>query len=150
MPLLEKQLFIKKSNIPAAGKGLFIKQHIAKGTFITEYKGRVTTWKKVLLLEKKTGILNRYLFYINPNYVIDATHKLKALARYANDARGLTKIKGMVNNCRYVIEGLKVFIEAVKDIPAGAEIFISYGKEYWDVIKQENKKALKQRAINPK
>lgn len=28
----------------------------------------------------------------------------------------------------------KVFIEAVKDIPEGGEIFVSYGKEYWDVV----------------
>jgi uncharacterized protein len=48
MPLPEKQLFIKQSSIGNAGKGLFTKQYIAKGTRIIEYKGRVTTWKKVL------------------------------------------------------------------------------------------------------
>jgi hypothetical protein len=36
----------------------------------------------------------------------------------------------------YVEEGRKVFIESTKPIPAGGEILVSYGKEYWDVIKK--------------
>jgi uncharacterized protein len=131
MSLLEKQLFIKRSKIPEAGKGLFTKQYIAKGTRIIEYKGRVTTWKKVLQTEVQTGILNEYLYYINPKHVIDAGDYIKALARYANDASGLRKIKRLVNNSKYVEDGERVFMEAVKDIPAGAEILINYGKEYW-------------------
>ncbi len=62
------------------------------------------------------------------------------MARYANDARGLTKVTGITNNCSYTNNGLKVFIEAIKDIPAGSEILVNYGKAYWDVIK-ENMKA---------
>jgi uncharacterized protein len=57
----------------------------------------------------------------------------KALARYANDANGFRKIKGLVNNSKYVEDGGRVFMEAVKDIPTGAEILIGYGKEYWDI-----------------
>jgi uncharacterized protein len=38
MALLEKQLFIKISIIPGAGKGLFTRKPIAKGTRIVEYK----------------------------------------------------------------------------------------------------------------
>jgi hypothetical protein len=29
-----------------------------------------------------------------------------------------------------------VYIEAVKDVSAGSEIFVSYGKEYWDVMRK--------------
>ena len=72
-------------------------------------------------------------------------HNTKNIARYVNDARGLTKIKGLVNNCKYVKDGQRVFIEAVKVIPAGTEILISYGSEYWDVIKQDNKLDLKRK-----
>ena len=36
MALLRKQLYIKKSGIPNAGKGLFTKKPIAKGTRIIE------------------------------------------------------------------------------------------------------------------
>src|SRR5215203_1292456 len=47
MALLEKQLFVKESTIPGAGKGLFTKVDIAKGTRVVEYKGRRTVWKEV-------------------------------------------------------------------------------------------------------
>jgi hypothetical protein len=72
--------------------------------------------------------------------VIDAQKTMSALARYANDAKGLTRIKGIVNNCVYVNEGKRAFIETIRNIPAGAEIFVNYTKEYWDVMK-ENMKA---------
>ena len=136
MILPQKQLFIKKSGIPEAGKGLFTKRFIAKGTRIIEYKGEITTWKKVLQIERETKIFNKYLYYLNRNHVIDAMHYPKALARYANDAKGLSKVRGVVNNCKYVEDGGRVFMEAIKDIPAGAELLISYGKEYWDNIKK--------------
>jgi SET domain-containing protein len=132
MALLEKQLYIKRSNLPASGKGLFTKKFIPKGTRIVEYKGKVTTWKEV---DHKNG-QNGYIYYVNRDHVIDARPYPKALGRYANDARGLQKIKGINNNAVYIEDNLKVFIEATKDIPAYAEILVGYGKEYWDVIRQ--------------
>ncbi|HRO71107.1 MAG TPA: SET domain-containing protein-lysine N-methyltransferase, partial [Chitinophagaceae bacterium] len=76
-----------------------------------------------------------YIYYIDRNHVIDAGSYSKALGRYANDARGLQKVKGVTNNAVYTEENYKVFIEAIRDIPAGSEILVSYGKEYWDVIR---------------
>jgi len=130
MALLEKHLFVKTSTIPNAGKGLFTKVDIAKGTRIVEYKGRRTIWKDV-----KDDHDNVYLYTINNNHVIDAQKTLTALARYANDARGLTRVKGINNNCVYVNENYRAFIEATKDIPAGSEIFVDYTKDYWDVMR---------------
>ena len=98
MALLEKHLFVKKSTIPNAGKGLFTKIFIPKGTRIVEYKGRRTIWKDV-----KDDHENGYLYTINNNNVIDAGKTLSALARYANDAKGLTRVKGVVNNSQYVV-----------------------------------------------
>ncbi len=140
MALLEKQLFIKSSTIPGAGKGLFTKEAIPKGTRIVEYKGRKTTWKEV-----KNDDTNFYIYTVNRNHVIDARRTLSALARYANDAKGFTRVKGITNNCVYVNEGTRAFIESVKNIPAGAEIFVDYTKEYWDVLK-ENIRAKKKAA----
>jgi SET domain-containing protein len=136
MILPQKQLFIKKSGIPEAGKGLFTKRFIAKGTRIIEYKGEITTWKKVLQVERETKILNKYLYYLNLNHVIDAMDYPKVLARYANDAKGLGKGKGLLNNCKYAEDKGRVFMGAIEDIPAGAELLISYGKEYWDTLKK--------------
>jgi len=135
MALLEKQLVVKKSKLPGAGKGLFTKKAIPKGTRIVEYKGNVTTWK---LASAPEGF-NGYIYYITRNHVIDAKRTLSALARYANDARGLSKVKGLLNNSNYVQDNGRVFIESIKDIPAGGEIYVSYGKEYWDVIRDNAK-----------
>jgi len=131
MALLEKHLLVKASTIPDSGMGLFTKIFIPKGTRIVEYKGRITTWKEV-----KDDHTNGYIYTIKPSHVIDARPHKKALARYANDARGIARVKGLTNNCEYVNDGLKAYIESVKDIPAGAEILVSYGKEYWDVMRE--------------
>ena len=131
MALLEKKLKVKDSLLPSAGKGLFTTEFIPKGTKIVEYKGRITTWKDVDHNEGNNG----YIYFVKRNYVIDASTYPSALARYANDARGIQRVKGLTNNAEYVEDGLKVYIQAVKDIPAGSEIFVEYGKEYWDAIR---------------
>lgn len=148
MALLEKYLFVDDSTIPGAGKGLFTKVDIPKGTRIVEYKGRRTTWKEV-----KNDSENYYIYTINRNNVIDAGKTLSALARYANDAKGFNRVKGLSNNSVYVNDSNRAFIESVKDIPAGAEIFVDYTQDYWKVLKEnkrrekrEEKEALKKAA----
>ena len=131
MALLEKQLVVKRSSISGAGKGLFTKKLIPKGTKIVEYKGRITSWKDA---DHRNGA-NGYIYYVKRYHVIDALPHKTALARYANDARGILKIKGLTNNSEYVEEGLRVYIVSKKDIPANGEILVGYGKEYWDVIR---------------
>lgn len=152
MALLEKQLFVKKSKIPNAGKGLFTKKFIPKGTRIVEYKGKISSWKDVKDEDGKNG----YIFYVNRNHVINALPVKTALARYANDARGLVRIKGLTNNCDYITDGKKAYIESKKDIPAGAEILVDYGGDYWKVIREnmklwerEAKEALKKSMKEP-
>lgn len=135
MALLEKQLMVKKSTIPNSGKGLFTKKFIPKGTRIVEYKGKASTWKDV----DHSGGNNGYIYYVNRNFVLDAQHDKTALGRYANDARGIGRVKGISNNSHYVTEGNRVFIESLKDIPARGEILVSYGPEYWEVIKHNRK-----------
>ncbi|MES1197773.1 MAG: SET domain-containing protein [Chitinophagaceae bacterium] len=135
MTIPKNKLFVKRSGLAGAGKGLFTKVFIPKGTPIIEYKGTITTWKEV----DHTNCENGYIYYVKRTHVIDARPYPDALARYANDARGLNRKKGIVNNSEYKEEGLKVFIVAKKDIPAGSEILIDYGKEYWDVIRHNLK-----------
>ena len=132
MALMEKHLIVKRSKIPHSGKGLFTKVFIPKNTFIVEYKGKVSTWKDANHVDGTNG----YLYYVNRNHVIDALTYKKALARYANDSKGAQGVKGMRNNAEYLKEGNKVYIASTKDIPAGSEILVGYGKDYWDVIKK--------------
>jgi uncharacterized protein len=131
----KKNLVIKKSTLPGAGQGLFTRKFIPKGSLISEYKGRISKWKEA---NNKSGN-NNYIYYITRNHVIDASPYKKSMARYANDARGLQRIKGLSNNSAYVENGLRVYIEAKKDIPPGSEILVDYGKEYWDAIRYNKK-----------
>lgn len=135
MALLEKKVAVKSSCLPAAGRGLFAKEFIPKGTRIVEYKGKITNWKEVNDNDGNNG----YIYYVKRHHVIDASRHAGAMARYANDARGLQRVKGITNNAEYKEEGLKVYIESKKNIPAGAEILVEYGKEYWDVIRHNQK-----------
>jgi SET domain-containing protein len=139
MGLLEKSLLIKKSTLPGAGKGLFAKKVIPKGTRITEYKGRISTWNEA---DHQDG-LNAYIFYINRNHVIDGSKDKSSFARFANDAKGSQKGIKLNNNCKYVVDGLRVFLESKKEILPNEEILVGYGKGYWDIIRVNKKDARK-------
>jgi uncharacterized protein len=129
MAFLEKHLFIKKSKLPNAGKGLFTKKEIGKGIRIIEYKGKLRKWKDI----KHEDGYNGYLMYITRNAVIDALPATTTLGRYANDARGFVRIEGLKNNCEYVSEGNKCFIESIRSIKKGEEILVGYGREFWEL-----------------
>lgn len=131
MALLEKELDVRPSTLPGAGKGLFTKTAIAKGTRIVEYKGRITTWD-----EARLDPTNGYIYFVKPNHVIDGRDYPKSLARYANDAAGLVRAKSKGNNSRFEADGLRVFLVATKNIGAGDEIFVSYGRSYWNTVKR--------------
>ena len=137
MAFFEKNLVIKKSTIKGAGKGLFTTKFIPKGTRIAEYKGKISTWKEV----DHAGGLNAYIYYVNRNHVIDASKHTSVLARYANDAKGCENGIKLINNCIYVIENNRVFLESKKDIAANSELLAGYGKGYWDVIRANKKDA---------
>ena len=132
MALLEKSLMVKKSTLPGAGRGLFTKVAIAKGTRIVEYKGKLVTWKEV---EKMADDRNGYVFFFNSKNCIDAWQTKKSVAHFANDAMGIARVEGVRNNSEYVTENKRCYIEASKDIPKGAEILVGYGAEYWQVIR---------------
>lgn len=126
-------LIVKKSQLPNAGKGLYTTKPIKKGEQVIEYVGEIIDWKEYekRVLEDKDG----YLFYMNKKRCIDAYATPQHKARYANDALGLSRIKGLKNNCKYEVINNRCFIIAEKDIMANEEILVSYTKEYWDCIR---------------
>lgn len=133
-------LIVKESQIPKSGKGLFTTAPIAKGAKIIEYKGEIIDWKEYVkrVAEDKDG----YLFFISKKRCIDAFSTPKFKARYANDAAGLSRVKGLKNNASYEIEKEQCFIVAARHIEAGEEIFVSYSKDYWDCIRYNLKHGL--------
>lgn len=136
-------LYLKKSQLPKAGRGLFTDSPIKKGEIIVEYLGEHVDWKtcEKRAQENKGG----YVFFFNNKNCIDAYNTPDALARYANDAKGLSRIKGLTNNSVYEIRKKRAYIVATKNIPEKSEIFVDYGKEYWDSIKDNLKEEAKKK-----
>jgi SET domain-containing protein len=128
---LKKNLFLKKSQLPKAGKGLFTREHISKGDSIVEYKGRLQSWNEI----KHEDGYNGYILRVSRTMAINARPS-RTLGRYANDAAGLSLVKGLRNNAEYVTYGNSCFIEALCPIKKGEEIFVSYGYEYWELMKR--------------
>lgn len=128
-----EDLAVKKSTLPGAGKGLFTKRDIKKGERFVEYLGEVIT--EAELDRRAENDIYGYAFFISKKKCIDAYYTPEALARYANDAKGIVKIKGLRNNCCYTIWKQRGWIQAERNIKAGEEIFVSYGAEYWKDIR---------------
>jgi SET domain-containing protein len=139
MAYLEKYLYLKKSGLPGAGFGLFTKVEIRKGTRIVEYKGRLQPWKEV----KHEDGYNPYLFKINSRIAVNAESYKKSFGRYANDARGFARIKGLRNNSEYEVEGKKVYIDAIRNIKRNEEILVEYGGNFWALMKKIRKEKMK-------
>ena len=135
MAFLEKYLYLKKSNLPGAGKGLFTKVDILKGTRIVEYKGRIQPWREV----KHEDGYNPYLFKINSRTAINALPKKKTFGRYANDARGFFRVEGQRNNAQYEVEGNRCFIDATRAIHKYEEILVDYGGNFWSLLRKLQK-----------
>ena len=136
-------LYVKKSTLKGAGKGLYTDEFIKRGKRIVEYTGEIITYKEYD--ERVQNNHYGYLFYVNKNRCIDAYNHPEALARYANDAKGIQQQKGLLNNSTYRIVGNKCYIYSFKNIPANAEIFVGYGAEYWRDIKHNLRLEKKER-----
>ncbi len=131
---MSTDLIVKKSKIKGAGKGLFTTKDIKKGERIVEYLGEIVTEAELDRRAEKD--IYGYAFYISKKKCVDAYYTPKELARYANDAKGLTKVKGVTNNCCYVVYKNSGWIKAEKNILANSEILVAYGAEYWKEIRE--------------
>jgi len=143
-------LVVKKSKLPGAGKGLFTTKPIKEDTKIIEYRGEIIGWKDYNERVKRQE--DGYLFYFNRNRCVDAFHTPQYKARYANDAAGIVRVKGLRNNSHYEVHDNKCYIVAARDIKAGEEIFCDYTPDYWKCIrynlrlKKRNEKEQKAKA----
>ncbi len=130
-------LIIKKSRLPGAGKGLYTTKAIRKESKIIEYRGEIIGYNEYRKRTRKEQ--DHYLFFVRMEHCIDAMYTPQYKARYANDAAGITRLKGVKNNSDYVISGNKCFIVASRNIKAGEEIFVNYTKSYWSYMRKRMK-----------
>jgi uncharacterized protein len=130
-------LSIKKSQIPSAGKGLWAEKNFKRNEVIVKYEGEVISWKECERRNQAQDGFGDYYLYISKNKCIDAQYTTWAPGRYANDASGLRRIVGLRNNARYEIIKGEAVIKASRNIKSGEEIFVSYGRGYWNTMKKE-------------
>lgn len=142
-PKFNKHLVeIKLSQIPKAGFGLFAKQDIPKGSIIDYYHGDRLNRKQYR--EREAGH-DFYIMEVNRNLYIDSKD-CKCLISYTNDARGLTRMHGVRNNCYFetTADERNIAMVTSRKIKAGEELFVYYGNSYWNTVKYfiETKKEL--------
>ena len=102
------------------GRGGFATRPIASGSRIGEYAGERISIEEGLrrhALRSEKGEVGDYTFALDANTVIDG------LAQ-GNDTAFINH--GCEPNCRFVREERRVFIDAVRDIPSGAELLLDY------------------------
>tara|TARA_B100001175_G_scaffold306479_1_gene304656 strand:- start:649 stop:1125 length:477 start_codon:yes stop_codon:yes gene_type:complete len=109
---------IKKSNIDKKGKGLYASKDIKAGTKIIDYIGYIITKKQTEINPKFDNSKPIYLFNLNSRYDLDGDVSWNT-ARLINHSCS--------NNCDYDGKGLKIWVEAIKDIKKGEEITCDYG-----------------------
>jgi len=124
-----KKISVSTSMIPGSGMGLFADEHIRKGELIVAVMGEKYSSEADIELENNCYLLDSG---DGSNDYID----VKGPAMYANDACGLSRIAGMVNNSLFrLLEDGTLWLEATRAIRPGQEIFASYGRPYWTAIR---------------
>ena len=143
-----KNFTVKKSRIPGAGNGLFVNRTFLKDELLGPYTGRLITFEEGEKLEDKG---------------IDCSHMLDIIAmkikNYAYVYPKKSMLLGYINHAPITIEGRKVSInkrfnvifkwlkkppyveiQAIRDIPEGAEVYLNYGA-YFTKLFMKNLKA---------
>ena len=120
-------LRVKPSQIQNAGLGLYATKRLAKNARIAPYMGEPQTRAQVKAqYGTDTG---QYVLCRSNNECFNASKSNASLSRFANDARG----SEYTNNAKFTpgASSGTPLLRATRAIPAGREIFTSYGREYW-------------------
>lgn len=138
---------VKSSQLMNAGDGLITSRSFTKGSVITAYSGYIVPVNDYSKQANPSHVLSlvshRWLidgrFDENGNRIPNARYRSgKGGGAYANDARdrGMTNaVYDTIDTSQYTPETAPtqrlVVLRAIRDISAGEEVFVSYGKDYW-------------------
>ena len=129
----KRRIQVRKSGVH--GKGVFALQPIAAGERIIEYKGEVIGWPEALRRHPHDADDPNHTFYFSLD---DGTHVIDAkvggnAARWINHACD--------PNCKAEEGEGRVFINALRDLLPGEELFYNYGlvidERYTPKLKRE-------------
>jgi uncharacterized protein len=102
------------------GRGVFAARDVAAGTLVGEYTGeRITVAEAHRRYDHRSvPHAETYLFQVDAETMIDGLSG-------GNDTRLINH--SCDPNCRTVLRGGRIFVEARRDIARGEELFIDYG-----------------------
>lgn len=121
-------LFMKVSQLPNAGLGLYTAIDIYKDETVSVFKGEILTEEQAKLRAKKGN--DQYFINMVDGSIMDS-RKVTCFAKYSNDAQGFVN-SGFKNNTEIALdENENVCLIAIRNIKSGEEIFCGYGKRYW-------------------
>ena len=121
-------LFIKTSQLPNSGNGLFTAIDIYKEEIISIFKGEILSDAEAEIRAKNNT--NQYFMNLLNGSILDC-RTTDCFAKYANDASGFSKSE-FKNNAKITLdENENVCLIAIRKIKSGEEIFCDYGKRYW-------------------
>jgi hypothetical protein len=119
---------IKASSVPGAGKGLWAAtRDFGPGDIIARYTGDLVPTVAGGRADGFGG--SHYVLELSDAVSIDAARTNTADGRMVNDARG----SGQRPNCRFSVNqrAKTATLRAVRRIAKGAEILVSYGRQFW-------------------
>ena len=125
------------------GTGAFATRTIRKGTRIIEYLGQRISWRTAdkRYDDEKMNRHHTFLFTVDDNTCIDA-------AVNGNEARFINH--SCDPNCEAINDRKRIFIEAIRTIPAGTELVYDYQYERTDDHTAEDERFYKCRCGSPK
>ena len=125
------------------GTGAFAIRTIRKGTRIVEYLGQRVSWRTAdkRYDDEKMSRHHTFLFTVDDKTVIDA-------AVGGSDARFINH--SCDPNCEAINDRKRIFIEAIKTIPAGTELVYDYQYERTDDHTAEDEEFYRCRCGSPK
>jgi len=117
-PIRGRRIQTRRSGVH--GKGVFATQDIAEGETLIEYLGEIISWKEALRRHPHDPAQPNHTFYfhIDDKRVIDGNVDGNA-AKWINHA--------CAPNCEADEVDGRIFIKALRDIPAGQELNYDYG-----------------------
>ena len=117
-PFRSRRVQTRRSSVH--GKGVFALQDIAEGETLFEYVGEVITWAEAERRHPHNPADPNHTFYfhIDENHVIDGLYG-------GNSSRWINH--SCEPNCEADEQDGRVFIKALRPIPAGEEINYDYG-----------------------
>ena len=109
--------FVRRS--PIHGRGVFAKVDIPKGERVIEYKARKITWAQAdrWYADDESKPSHTFLFTLDDKYVLDGN-------KDANSARWINH--SCNPNCESDIVDGRIWIESIRNIKAGDELFYDY------------------------